>query len=55
MINVEREIERYYAELNSIDHVKLIQEDINKLKGSLEKETSLLYQQIEESTSIYKP
>lgn len=54
LINVEREIERYYAELNSIDHVKLIQEDINKLKGSLEKETSLLYQQIEESTSIYK-
>ena len=54
LIDVEREIERHLAELDSIDNVKSIQKDIKKLRDKLQKETEKLTQQIDESTITYK-
>jgi uncharacterized protein YydD (DUF2326 family) len=54
LIKVEREIERYLSELDSIDNVKGIQKDINELKEKLKNESEKLNQQIEDSTAIYR-
>ena len=54
LIEIERKIERYRMELESIDNVKKIQKDINKLKENLAIETEKLAAQIDESTVIYK-
>ena len=54
LIVVEREIERYKTEINSIDNVKNIQDEIRKLKNKLNMESEKLSVQIAESTEIYK-
>lgn len=54
LIEIERKIERYRMELESIDNVKKIQKEINALNERLTIETEKLSTQIDESTLIYK-
>lgn len=54
LIEVERKIERYRMELESIDNVKRILKEINQLKEHLSIETEKLALIVDESTVIYK-
>jgi len=54
LISVERELERHYIELESIDNVKGIQKQINSINKDLASEATDLSDQIENSTDIYK-
>lgn len=54
LINIERELERYFIELESIDKVKIIQGQIEVLDKKIAEESTALRKQVEESTDVYK-
>lgn len=54
LIKIERELERHYAELDSIDNVNLIKKEINDIKNKLNIATTQLKEQVEKSSELYK-
>lgn len=54
LIKIERELERHYTELKSIDSLKNIQQDIDEIKVSLTQKTDKLKEQVANASLLYK-